>query len=89
MNLSRKQINYFTCFLLILLLILIVICRKQFSDPVQMYVSLIIILLIIISCLMDNYFDIVKTINEYFNLSGKENFQNLNFTSKIDFGIKL
>lgn len=83
MNLSRKQINYFTCFLLILLLILIVICRKQFSDPVQMYVSLIIILLIIISCLMDNYFDIVKTINEYFNLSGKENFTNL----KDSFGI--
>lgn len=75
MNISRKQINYFTCFLLILLLILIVICRKEFSNVNQLYISLIIILLIIISCLLDNYFDIVKTINNLF--SKKEDFQNL------------
>ena len=75
MNLSRKQINYFTCFLLILLLILIVICRKEFSNINQLYISLIIILLIIISCLLDNYFDIVKTINNLFFI--KEDFQNL------------
>jgi len=78
MNLSRKQINYFTCFLLILLLILIVICRKEFSNINQLYISLIIILLIIISCLLDNYFDIVKTINNLFFI--KEDFQNLEYS---------
>ena len=77
MNLSRKQINYFTCFLLILLLILIVICRNQFSDPVHMYMSLIIILIIIVSCLLDNYFDIVNHINEFLLIKNTENFTNL------------
>ena len=77
MNLSRKQINYFTCFLLILLLILVIICRNNFSEPVHMYMSLIIILIIIISCLLDNYFDIVNNINRYFLKDTQENFQNL------------
>lgn len=75
MNLSRKQINYFTCFLLILLLILIVICKNEFSNNTQLYLSLIIILLIIISCLLDNYFDIYKLINNMF--SNQEEFTNV------------
>ena len=75
MNLSRKQINYFTCFLLILLLILILLCRRDFSSREQLYIILIIILLIIISCLLENYFDLHKLFNNIF--SNKENFTNL------------
>ena len=75
MNLSRKQINYFTCFLLILLLILILICRNDFNSREQLYIILVIILLIIISCLLDNYFDIYKFIKNMF--SNKEDFTNI------------
>lgn len=54
MNISEKNVNYFTIVLCLLLLCIIVISKKHIKDDIQFYTLIIIILLIVISCLIDN-----------------------------------
>ena len=46
--------QYFTCFLCLILLIIILLCKDLIGDTLQMYFLIILVLLIIVVCLMEN-----------------------------------
>ena len=68
MVLKNKAVNYFTCLLSFLLLIVIVLSKNIINNDSVFYGLIIISLLIIISCLLEN---------SNINLSFLEGFQNI------------